>query len=159
MVRTLEIDRIELELQNEGLRHSEQALLRRLEFERFLFDLSRTFIGLTEEEVDVNMERGLARVGEFLDMDRVTLLELSGNRTEMAVGYSWSVHGVTTPPPVITNSAQPWWLNQVLRGDVSLASQVDDLATDLQTLSHHLHSSKLELLGLAGAAALTPKRQ
>src|SRR5215470_3856663 len=34
----------------------EAALHRRMEFETFLFALSKTFIGLTEEEVDVNME-------------------------------------------------------------------------------------------------------
>ena len=149
LVRTLEIDRIELELQNEGLRDSEQALLRRLEFGKFLFDLSRTFIGLTEEEVDVNMERGLARVGEFLEMDRVTLLELSGNRTEMAVAYSWSVHGVTIPPAVITNSAQPWWLNQVLRGEVSLASHVDDLPEEAGAEKTYLRER-----GVASAASI-----
>src|SRR5262249_14294742 len=42
----------------------EHALLRQLEFEKFLFHLSRTFIALPEDEIDANMERGLARVGE-----------------------------------------------------------------------------------------------
>ena len=68
-----------------SLLQSEHDLRCRLEFEKFLFDLSRTFIGLPEQEVDVNMERGLARVGEFLQMDRVTLLELSLARTELSV--------------------------------------------------------------------------
>src|SRR5262249_22756535 len=78
-------------------KRSEQALLRELEFEKFLFDLSRTFIGLPEGEVDVNMERGLARVGKFLDMDRVTLLELSRESGEMAVAYSWNAPEVMGP--------------------------------------------------------------
>src|SRR5262249_37277687 len=60
----------------------EQGLVRQLNFEKFLFDLSRTFIGLPEQEIDANMERGLAHVGEFLQLDRVTLLEFSPNRTE-----------------------------------------------------------------------------
>ena len=53
--RRLEQQRSELERENATLRQSEQTLLHRLDFEEFLFDLSRTFIGLTEEEVDVNM--------------------------------------------------------------------------------------------------------
>src|SRR5262249_10909670 len=60
-----------------GRKQSEQALLHRLKFEEFLFDLSRVFIGLTEEEVDANMASGLEHVGAVLEMDRVTLLELS----------------------------------------------------------------------------------
>src|SRR4030095_10325306 len=152
LVRRLEGDRIELEQQNDELRHSQQALLRRLEFEEFIFDLSRTFIGLTEEEVDVNMERGLARVGEFLEMDRVTLLELSRDRTKMAVAYSWSLHGSTIPPPVITESAQPWWVGQVLRGEVSLASHVDDLPEEAAAEKAYLRQR-----ALASAASIPLK--
>ena len=103
---------------------SERALRHRLTFEKFLFDLSKTFIGLTEEEVDTNMASGLAHVGEFLEMDRVTLLELSHDRTELAVTYAWSAPGVMAPA---ARFAQPWWVGQVLRGEVSLMSDVDDL--------------------------------
>lgn len=35
---------------------------------------------------------------------------------------------------------------------LQVQQQISDLATDIQALSHHLHSSKLELLGLAAAA-------
>src|SRR5215813_11849605 len=76
----------------------ENALLSQLKFANFLFDLSRTFIGLPEEEVDAHMERGLAHVGEFLQMDRVTLLELSPARTGLSPVYSWHAPGVTSTP-------------------------------------------------------------
>ncbi|HEU5256943.1 MAG TPA: PAS domain S-box protein, partial [Vicinamibacterales bacterium] len=68
----------------------EQALRQRTEFETFLFNLSSTFIGLPEERVDAAMEGGLATVGEFLQMDRITLLELTTNKSEMVVAYSWN---------------------------------------------------------------------
>jgi len=147
--RRLEQQRSELERENATLRQSEQTLLHRLDFEEFLFDLSRTFIGLTEEEVDVNMERGLARVGEFLELDRVTLLELSRDLTQMTVAYSWNVHGAATPPSVISNSAQPWWVGQVLRGEVSLASYVDDLPEEAAAEKEYLRQR-----GVASAASI-----
>ena len=147
--RRLEQQRNELERENATLRQSEQTLLRRLDFEEFLFDLSRTFIGLTEEEVDVNMERGLARVGEFLALDRVTLLELSRDRSQMTVAYSWNVHGAPTPPAVISKSAQPWWVGQVLRGEVSLASHVDDLPEEAAAEKEYLRQR-----GIASAASI-----
>jgi PAS domain S-box-containing protein len=129
-------------------RRSAQALLRRLEFEQFLFELSRTFIGLPEEEVDVNMERGLARVGEFLEMDRVTLFELSRDRTELAVPYSWSASGVSSAPRVITQNL-PWWMSRVLRGDVSLASHLDDLPEEAAAERAYLRQE-----GVASAASI-----
>jgi PAS domain S-box-containing protein len=68
-------------------KHAEETLRRLEEFETFLFDLSRTFIGLPEETIDANMVQGLARVGEFLNMDRVTILELSRGGDEMVAAY------------------------------------------------------------------------
>ena len=76
---------------------------------------------------NADMTLGLARVGTFLEMDRVTLLELTDDRTAMTVAYSWSHQDVVAPPPLLTQQMQPWWLTQVLRGEASLASDVDDL--------------------------------
>jgi len=119
-------------------KRSEEALLRRLEFERFLFELSQTFIGLPEAELDVNMERGLARVGEFLEMDRVTLFELSRDQETMTAAYSWSAPDVIAPPPVISQRAQPWWLRRVLLGLVSLVTHLDDLPEEAAAEKEYL---------------------
>jgi PAS domain S-box-containing protein len=108
-------------------KRSAKAARHRVEFERFLFDLSKAFIAIPEESIDANMTDGLARVGAFLEMDRVTLMELSHDRAGMSVVYSWHRPGVVNPPHIITNTMQPWWVNQVLRGNVALASRVDDL--------------------------------
>jgi PAS domain S-box-containing protein len=106
---------------------SEEALRGLLEFQAFLFDLSRTFIGLPEETVDVNMVQGLARVGEFLRMDRITILELTEDREGAVVAYSWAAPGVPDPTPRITRPAHPWWRSQVLLGNVLLTANVDDI--------------------------------
>jgi PAS domain S-box-containing protein len=124
-------------------KRAEQAQRRGLEFETFLFDLSRTFIGLPEEEVDVHMARGLAQVGEFLEMDRVTLLELSLDRTQMTVAYSWSAPGVASPPSVFTQRTLPWWLEHVLRGDVSPVSHVDDLPEEAAAEKAYLRRERI----------------
>jgi PAS domain S-box-containing protein len=142
-----------------SLRQLEQSLLQfenvvrsQLAFEKFLFDLSRTFIGLPDEEVDANMERGLAHVGEFLQMDRVTLFELAPTRTELSVLYSWSAAGATIPPPVITRRDQPWWVDQVLRGEVSLASEIDALPDQAAAEKEYLRKR-----GVASAASIPLK--
>jgi PAS domain S-box-containing protein len=83
-------------------KQSAKTASHRVEFERFLFDLSRAFIAIPEESVDANMTHGLARVGAFLGMDRVTLMELSHDRAAMSVAYSWHRPDVTNPPPIIT---------------------------------------------------------
>ena len=106
---------------------SDQTRRQRVEFETFLYDLSSTFIGLPDETVDEHMVHGFARVGEFLEMDRITLIELSPDRDAMVVAYSWSSPGVPAPAPRIDRQSQPWFLDQVRCGAVSLARDLDDL--------------------------------
>ena len=133
-------------------RQAAKATRHRVEFQRFLFDLSRAFIAIPEESIDANMTHGLARVGTFLEMDRVTLLELSHDRAAMNVAYSWSHPEVVTPPPVLTEQMQPWWLRQVMRGDVSLASHVDDLPEEAAAEKEYLRQQ-----GVRSAASIPLK--
>ena len=133
-------------------RQAAKATRHRVEFQRFLFDLSRAFIAIPEESIDANMTHGLARVGTFLEMDRVTLLELSHDRAAMKVAYSWSHPEVVTPPPVLTEQMQPWWLRQVMRGDVSLASHVDDLPEEAAAEKEYLRQR-----GVRSAASIPLK--
>ena len=118
-------------------RQSAKATRHRVEFERFLFDLSRAFIAIPEESIDANMTHGLARVGAFLEMDRVTLMELSHDRAGMSVAYWWQRPGVANPPPTTTPNAG-YWLRQVMRGDPSLASRLDDLPEEAAAEKEYL---------------------
>ena len=129
--------------------HSEETLRRQIEFESFFYDLSRTFIGLPEDRIDENMVRGLSRVGSFLDVDRVTLLELSPDRNQMVVAYSWSAGGMPDPAPRITTEAQPWCLDQVMRGHVSLVARVEDLPKEAVREKQYLRER-----GIASAASI-----
>ena len=55
----------------------EKSLVGRLTFESLLADLSTTFINLPEPQVYPNIEKSLGRIGEFLEMERITLFEFS----------------------------------------------------------------------------------
>jgi PAS domain S-box-containing protein len=130
-------------------RRSAKANRHRVEFEKVLFDLSTTFIAIPEDSIDAHMTEGLARVGTFLEMDRVTLLELSQDRAAMTLAYSWSRPEVMSPPPVLTKEMEPWWLRQVLRGDVTLASTVDDLPEEAVAEKEYLRER-----GVASVASI-----
>jgi PAS domain S-box-containing protein len=133
-------------------KRSAKAARRREEFEKFLLDLSRAFIAIPDESVDANMTDGLARVGAFLEMDRVTLMELSHDRAGVSVAYSWHRPGVANPPHTITNQMQPWWVRQVVRGEVTLASRVDDLPEEAAAEKEYLR-----LRGVKSAASIPLK--
>jgi len=105
----------------------EESLLWRLQLESLLSDLSTTFINLPEEQVDANLETSLDRVGEFLKMDRITLFEFSPDGAELETVFSWAAPGVTPAPNLAASRDLPWWRGRLWAGEVSLASDVNDL--------------------------------
>jgi len=133
-------------------RKTETELLWRLEFESLLSDLSTTFINLPEEQVDVNMERSLARLGEFLNMDRISLFEFSQDRTEMATIYSWNAPGVAPAPPLVSTDNLSWWRGRLLRGEASLASDLDNLPEEAREEREYFLQS-----GIISAASIPLK--
>ena len=108
-------------------RKVEESLVEQLAFESLLSDLSATFINLPEEQVDANIEQGLGRIAEFLKIDRVTLFELSPDRTEMRLAFSWASTGIDPAPPFVKATDLPSWKARLVRGEAALVSAVNDL--------------------------------
>jgi PAS domain S-box-containing protein len=108
-------------------RKVEASLVEQLSFEKLLSDLSEKFISLPGDQVAVNVEQGLGRIGEFLKMDRVTLFEFSPDRTELKMSFSWVGRGATPPPVSVKTADLPWWRVRLLRGEVAFVSDPNDL--------------------------------
>jgi PAS domain S-box-containing protein len=108
-------------------RKVEASLVEQLSFEKLLSDLSEQFISLPGDQVAVNVEQGLGRIGEFLKMDRVTLFEFSPDRTELRMSFSWTGGGTTPAPASVKAADLPWWRVRLLRGEVAFVSDPNDL--------------------------------
>jgi PAS domain S-box-containing protein len=108
-------------------RKVEASLVEQLSFEKLLSDLSEQFISLPGDQVAVNVEQGLGRIGEFLKMDRVTLFEFSPDRTELRMSFSWTGGGTTPAPTSVKAADLPWWRVRLLRGEVAFVSDANDL--------------------------------
>jgi len=111
-------------------RKVEASLVERLSFEKLLSGLSAEFISMPEDQFDVNIGHGLRRVAEFLKMDRVTLSELSPDKTEFTSRFSWTTEGTTPIPTTLKAADLPWWRLPLLRGEVVFVSDRNDLPED-----------------------------
>ena len=111
-------------------KRSEELVLWHLGFEQLMSNLSRTLISLPEDEIDAHIEHALARIGAFLEMDRVTLYELVRPSLDLTVKRVWSLPGVSTAS-LYPGRSMPVWMERTLRGELSLVSQLDDLPVDL----------------------------
>lgn len=133
-------------------RKVEASVVERLTFESLLSDLSTAFINLSQEQVHANIEKGLGRIAEYLNIERITLREFSAKRTELTATFSWTGKGINPAPTVVETNQFPRWTNLLLRGEVVLSSGVYGLPEEA--------SAEREYLRKRGAmsVALVPLR-
>lgn len=129
----------------------EKSLVQKLKFESLLSDLSTDFINLSEEHVERNVEKGLRLIAEFLDIDSITLYEFSPDKTELTATF-WCSDGVDLPPRVLKISEVRWWTNQVLSGEATSFSDLNDLPGEAASEKAYFRSR-----GIVSAASIPLK--
>jgi two-component system sensor kinase FixL len=117
-------------------RRAEHSLTERLRFEEVLSGLYARFLLLQTADVEVESERSLAAVGEFLGVDRATLVAPSEKTGFMRI-RGWARHGVDPGPAVVSLLRFPWTAARQRRGEIVKFARLDDLppqaAVDRQT--------------------------
>ncbi|MBI1847428.1 MAG: GAF domain-containing protein, partial [Candidatus Rokubacteria bacterium] len=104
-------------------RRVEVSLAERLAFEKLLSSLSTTFSNLSAVDFDREVQRGLRRITDLLDVDHASLVEFS---KDGAVVRSWtSDDGMD-----MDMDDFPWMTAALRRGDVSGSFPVDQLPED-----------------------------
>lgn len=130
-------------------RRIEVSLAERLAFEKLLSSLSTTFSNLWAVDFDREIEQGLRRIVEFLDVDRGGLTEFSRDGT---VSRTWTVNGAVTMADI------PWTAAALQRGDAVSFSRIDDLpdeaAVDRRTCRALGIKSQVALPLLVGGAVV-----
>ncbi len=101
----------------------------RLEFEKFLADLSARFVALAPEEVDGEIRNALNRVLAFFRIDRCALIRLMPGKTLFQHTHSADLKGISpfptgTPIPV---SLFPWASKKLQQGEAFSFARLEEL--------------------------------
>jgi signal transduction histidine kinase len=122
-------------------RQVERQLDERLHFETFLAQLSRSFVDLPAEQIDAAIRHGLAHIGAFLALDRVTLIALASRRGRTRTIAAWAGSDVTPVPAEMPAERFPWVSQQIARGEVMAFSRPeslpDEAAVDRASFAAH----------------------
>ena len=95
-------------------------------FEKLLGDLSTSFVRVSVEEIDREIERWLQCIVLAMDLDRGTLAQLDADRS-MCVTHQWAREGVTAPDMgSFVKIAFPWTASKLLSGESVIISQIDE---------------------------------
>ncbi len=124
----------------------QESLLDRIAFQKIVSDLSNTFINLPHEQVAPTIEQSLPRIGEYLDVDLITIHEMSADKTELTPTISWQREDAQSHPARLSADKFSWWINRLLAGEIVRVS-------DLQVLPKEASAEREELQKL-GALSL-----
>jgi formate hydrogenlyase transcriptional activator len=97
-------------------------------FEELLFSLSANFINLPADDIDKEIKNCLKLLGEFLDIDRVSLTQFDDKREVLFSTHFYTAPGVPKPSIKIVNKSIPWFFKQIKDGKlIALKHVVEDL--------------------------------
>jgi signal transduction histidine kinase len=107
-------------------RRAERSLTERLRFEEIVAQLNGRFVGLTAADVHAESVRSLGEVGEFLGVDRATLVA-PDERSGVFRVRGWARAGVKPGPAVISLRQFPWTAACMRRGEIVRFTRLKDL--------------------------------
>jgi signal transduction histidine kinase/integral membrane sensor domain MASE1 len=111
----------------EERRNTQEALGERLRFEELLSRLSGAFVQPPSHEMHGAFRTWLARLGEFLRVDGVLLLEPPAGREGLATVYSWTAPGWSAGTAGLPAEEFPWLTRRLREGQSCLFSRPSDL--------------------------------
>ncbi len=104
----------------------------RLQFERFISDLSACFVNIAAEHIGEEITAWLKRITEFFQVDRTTLGLFSEDRTLLVTNFDYHLEGVEAAPGSLSKEQAPWYLDQLIRGDGVVIEKAGDLPEEAQ---------------------------
>lgn len=125
-----EVDRRTTDLQTEiaTRKHTEEVLKERLEFERFLADLSGRFVNIPPEQVELEIDKGLRLACEHLHLDVGTLWQWSESDPMFLIltHLYRPLGGPPVPEKLDAESSFPWSLSLMRAGRICTVPNTDE---------------------------------
>lgn len=107
----------------------QHALAERLRFEEFLGPLLAAFVHLPSHLIDDAIGLSLQQLGQFLQVDRVLLLQFSAENSHLDISHSWAARGFDAWPTLDPSHNAPSALERLLQEMPLVLSRSRDAAS------------------------------
>ena len=114
----------------------EEALKRRVEFENIVATISASFVNISSDEIDGEIDHALQIIGEFCNVDHSYVMLLSADGRKMINTHEWCAAGI----PSQKNELQglpvedvPWEMAKQRRFETLMFSRLSDLPPEAKT--------------------------
>ena len=111
-------------------KRSAEALQKRLAFETLVSHLSAAFINLPTEDINAEIERWLGQIGEFLRIDRSTILHVPSDCGDIVTTHSWAAPGLDAAPATLPREEFTWFIEQLVKGETLVFSALEGVGDE-----------------------------
>jgi PAS domain S-box-containing protein len=115
-------------------RKTDERLAQRLRLQRLTAQLAASFVGLPPQLVKAEVERAFQLLMENLDLDRISLFELSPGGTRLQLLCSRATAGVQPAPAEMQAKQFPWVMGKLLHEKPILVSKPEQLPPEAPAL-------------------------
>ncbi|MCJ7685997.1 MAG: sigma 54-interacting transcriptional regulator [Desulfobacteraceae bacterium] len=126
--------------------HSEPLFPERRQFDKVLKSLSTRFVTATVEELDGQIEKGLAEIADCYHVQRATVWELSEDGQEAHLTHFYTESGDDPPVQTLMQQTLPHILDKVRKRETFCVSRIDDLPGSAEIDKETLYSSGVKSL-------------
>lgn len=115
-------------------KRAEQELAVRLKWEKLTGSLAASLVGLPPQLFHAEAERAFELLMDSLELDRVSLFELSPGSTRLQLLYSRKSAETPPSPSQVQGEHFPWEMSRLLQGHSILVSNLEQLPAEAQAL-------------------------
>jgi PAS domain S-box-containing protein len=112
------------------LEQAQKALVESAALQRLIAEISYDFISVNNDTFDQKTNKALAKIGEYVDVDRTYLFLFNKPLDRMTNTHEWCADGIEPQITVIQNQAideTPWWAAKFQVNEYMCIDNVDEL--------------------------------
>ena len=128
---------------------SEKALQDQRDFENLITSISTNFINLSFEETDAGIRKSLRKLGEFVDVDRSYIFQISDDGAKMSNTFEWCADAIEPQIDNLQNISQgdfPWWTNKLGNFQVIHIPDVEHMPEEAKNEKNLLRAQSIKSL-------------
>ena len=100
-------------------------------FDELMAEMSAAFQEISADEIDLEIDRWLPRIGLTLEIDRITLGQVDFEHGMLHVTQRWAAKGVPIYPKSLNpNAVFPWLTSKIMAGELVVLSRIQDAPRD-----------------------------
>ena len=111
-------------------KNSEREIELKANLQRILVEVSSKYINIPIESVNSSINESLARIGQFVDVDRVYVFEYDFHTETSSNIYEWCGHGIESQIANLQKipfTDTPVWVKKHLKGESVIVSNIAEL--------------------------------